>query len=227
VSCCKINDREVQRIPRSNLRTILVDTMLPKNFEEEEGNVFSYKLTSVTQARDELEQRGCGPNFQGGRITLCTCMRYHRTWPSIQKGTWIAGFSGNRSGNKLFYLMRVEHVAETFTELRDSGWLPDYQAKSARYDVFGDVYEPLSRATARQPHDPHLYYAPIEGHKHGCGLEWHKDIKSFRSGRPHKLLLGQPGKSFIWRHPQYRYRHQPHPRFRFYESASEFLKNLK
>ena len=227
MSCCKINDLEVQRIPRSNLRTILVDAVLPKNFEKEKGNVFSYKMTSVTQAGDELEQRGCGPNFQGGRITLCTCMRYHRTWPSIGEGTWIAGFTGNHSGNKLFYLMKVDHVAETFTKLRDSDWLPDYRAKSSRYDVFGDVYEPLSKATVSEPHNPELYYPPIEGHKHGYKFEWHKDIKRFHSGKSHKLLVGEPGNSFVWRHARYRYTPQPHPRFQLFENATDFLKHLR
>jgi hypothetical protein len=227
VSCCKINDREVQRIPRSNLRTILVDAALPKHFDQEEGNVFSYKLTSVTQSGDELEQRGCGPNFQGGRITLCTCMRYHRTWPSIEKGTWIAGFTANHAGNKLFYLMRIEHVAETFTELWNSDWVPDRRAKSARYDVFGDVYEPLSRATAKHPHNPDLYYEPVEGHKHNYGLEWHKDIRRFHLGKPHKLLVGEPGKSFIWRRPRYSYKEQPHPRFQLFQTTAEFFKHLQ
>ncbi|MGH7983384.1 MAG: hypothetical protein ACREFF_09610 [Candidatus Udaeobacter sp.] len=201
--------------------------MLPKNFEADEGNVFCYKLTSVTQAGEELEQRGCGPNFQGGRITLCTCMRYHRTWPSIGKGTWIAGFTRNQTGNELFYLMKVEHVANTFTELRDSDWLPNHRAKSARYDVFGDVYEPLLAATARRPHDPKVYYPPIAGHKHGYNSEWHKDIKEFALGKPHKLLVGEPGKSFIWRHPRYRYKPPPHPRFQLFETVGEFYKHLQ
>ncbi len=227
MSCCKINDREVQRIPRSNPQTILVDSALPKNFADEEGNVFCYKLTTLTQAGEELEQRGCGPNFQGGRITLCTCMRYHRTWPSIGKGTWIAGFSGNQTGNKLFYLMKVEHVANAFTELRDSGCLPNYRAKSARYDVFGDVYEPLSAATARQPHNPDLYYEPIKDHRHGYNSEWRKDIKEFASGKPHKLLIGEPGKSFIWRHPRYSYKEKPQPRFRLFQTAVEFYTHLQ
>lgn len=238
MSCCKTNDRELQRIPRSNPQTILVDSPLPKNFEDEKGNVFCYKLTTVMQAGEKLEQRGCGPNFQGARITLCTCMRYHRTWPSISVGTWIAGFTGNNSGNKLFYLMRVQHATETFSKLWDSGWLPDRRAKSSRYHVFGDLYQPLSTATAIDPHDPALYYPPRHGHKHdyvavpardGVApvLEWHKDINKFAPRKPHKLLVGEPGKSFIWRHPRYSYKDKPHPRFQLFGTVAEFYEHLE
>lgn len=225
MSCCRIN-RDVQRIPSSNPGNILVDAILPEDFKDETGNVFSYKLTTLILGDNELEQHGCGPNFQGDRITLCTCMRYHRTWPSIRAGTWIAGFSGNYAGNKLFYLMRVEHVAETFTELWDSSWLPNCRAKSARYDVFGDLYEPLSKATATEPHNPELYFPPVKGHKHD-GFEWQKDIEEFASCRPHKLLVGEPGKSFIWRHPRYSYRDKPHPRFQLFETVAEFYKHIE
>lgn len=228
MSCCAISKRSIgQPFPKSDPRTILVDTALPQMLNTEVGKVFSYKLTSVEREVGKLVQHGCGPNFQGDRITLCTCMRYHRTWPSIGKGTWIAGFTKNASLNQLFYLMKVEHVAENFSELWHSEWLPIRRAKSTHYDVFGDVYEPLSSAAARHPHDPAMYRPPIAHHKHGYANEWHKDIRRFRSGRPHKLLVGKPGRSFVWQHPRYAYKNQPHPRFRFYKSVAEFLKDIK
>src|SRR5205823_5976620 len=109
----------------------------------------------------------------------CTCMRYHRTWPAIDKGTWIAGFTSNASGNQLFYLMKIEDVAENFNDLWHSNWLPVRRAKSTRYNVFGDVYEPLSKAALARPHDPAMYRRPIRHHKHGYENEWHKDIRRF------------------------------------------------
>ena len=238
MSCCTISTKSIgQRFPKSDRRTILVDALLPQTLSAEVGKVFSYKLTSVERADGKLVQHGCGPNFQGDRITLCTCMRYHRTWPSIDKGTWIAGFSGNPD-NELFYLMKIGAIADNFAEFWTSGFLPDVEAKSACKDIFGDAYVPRSLGAPGDPHDPRSYEEPIKNHKHHNqpdDYEWHKDIRYWtkdknrkhkRTIKPrlHKLLIGEPGKSFVWEHPKYRHKGKL-PRMKF-RSLTSFIGHL-
>src|SRR5205814_6718268 len=90
-----------QPFPRSNAQPIRVDARLPRSLRNESGEVFSYKLTTVKKTSAGFVQDGTAPNYQGERITLCTCMHHHRTWPRIDVGTWIAGFSDNASDNEL------------------------------------------------------------------------------------------------------------------------------
>jgi hypothetical protein len=218
-----------QPFPRSGPKTILVDAGLPASLSNELGRVFSYKLTSVATRDGLLVQEGCAPNYQGDRITLCTCMHSHRTWPSIDVGTWIAGFTDNYSGNWLFYLMRVQHTATSFDAMWRSGYVPNVTTKSATTSIFGDVYEPVSVATMASPYDPMFYRRPVCKHKHLPHDWWHKDIKfrHWQSRKRHKLLIGEPSKSFLWERPQYRYKYPPHPRFRFHNSVASFVNALQ
>jgi len=48
----------------------------------------------------ELIQTGCGLNFEGGRLTLCTCKRRMRTYPGVDKGAWIAVFASGADGQE-------------------------------------------------------------------------------------------------------------------------------
>jgi hypothetical protein len=206
----------------------VVDAVLPKALSSEPGKVFSYKLTSIEEVAGKLVQHGCGPNFQGGRITLCTCMRFHRTWPSIGEGTWIAGFSDYSSGNNLFYLMRVAHTVDSFDAMWRSGYIPDLAAKSAHRHVFGDLYEPVSMKASAYPYNSAYYKLPIDEHKHIHGGEWKRDIafRHWSTGNRPKLLIGEPGKSFIWERPRHRYKRRAHPRFRLHDSLADFLGTL-
>jgi len=212
-----------QPFPRSNTKTIHVDARLPRSLRNESGEVFSYKLTTVKKTGGRLVQHGTAPNYQGERITLCTCMHWHRTWPSIDVGTWVAGFSGNETDNELFYLMKVSKTATSFAELWYSGLLHDLEAKSACSDIYGDIYVPFSQHALREPHKSRYFREPIDNHKHKKHNEWHKDIDRWRppnnkkrqrpalAPRIHKLLIGEPGLSFVWEHPKYRYK-SGHPR---------------
>src|ERR1700731_2370054 len=123
-----------QPFPRSDSRTIIVDAASLVRLRNEVGEVFSYKLTTLKKSGNALIQKGNAPNYQGNRITLCTCMHWHRTWPRIKKGTWVAGFNGNPD-NELFYLMKIGAIADNFAELWTSGLLPDVKAKSACKDI--------------------------------------------------------------------------------------------
>ena len=218
-----------QPFPTSNSKIILVDARIPQSLRKEPGEVFSYKLTTIEESKGSLIQHGTAPNYQGGKITLCTCMHHHRTWPRIDIGTWIAGFSDNASGNKLFYLMRVEHTVYSFDAMWRSHFIANLAAKSGSRDIFGDLYEPVSMKTSANPYNPAFYRHPISGHKHLARVAWQHDIKfrHWSTRKPHKLLVGEPGKSFLWRHSRYSYKKPPHPRFRFHETVTDFLKELK
>src|SRR5688572_5561168 len=205
---CKTHAGSGQPFPTSNPRTIIVDERLPRTLRHAPGEVFSYKLTTLKKSGGKFVQDGCAPNYQGGRITLCTCMHYHRTWPRIDVGTWIAGFSDNAAGNELFYLMRVGSVCDSFHKLWHSGLIPSLPAKSTSCDIYGDLYEPRTAATAAAPYNPALYKMPVAGHKHLRGGAWMRDISftHWSTGRSHKLLIGEPGNSIVWKHPLHAYK---------------------
>jgi len=198
---------------------------LPDSLNNENSVVFSYKLTTLSKVGGVFVQDGNAPNYQGDRITLCTCMHWHRA--SIKAGMWVAGFGGKACGenNELFYLMKVEETFDSFTEIWDSDLLPNREAKSASNCIYGDLYVPKSSAPD-DPHNPNYYKEPPVGHKHrqhGRDFSWHKDVDLWRPDpnrqrrrRPldpkvHKLLVGEAGRSFLWRVPMYSYK-GGHPR---------------
>ena len=240
MSCHTVSKTSIgQPFPRSSRHTIWVDEDLPDWIDQEKGDVFSYKLTTLTKRDEVFIQDGNAPNYQGGR-TLCTCMRWHRTWPAVGVGTWIAGFSGDQLDNELFYVMKVAASRDDFAELWNSGLLPDRDAKSACSNIYGDIYVPRSTETCTHPHDPSFYETPIRHHKHHQHAnddEWHKDIDLWRPDlnrrrrrpplkpRVHKLLIGQSGKSFVWEHPKYSYK-GGHPRQQR-SNLNHFLHNLE
>ena len=201
-----------------------------------EARVFAYVLSTLDVDQTDQDkpifcQRGCAPNFQGGYITLCTCMHYHRTWPSLAKeGVWVAGFCGKgcAGGNQLFYLMRVEKVIPNFADLWNSRKLPKaaLRAKSSRFNIFGDVYEPKRRA-ALDPFAPKNYWKPMKNHKH-LPDSWRKDICFGDKADPQPgLLVGHPDLSFVWKSPRYAYRGAKHPRFKFHDSLEAFYACLE
>lgn len=162
-----------------------------------------------------LQQTGSGPNFAGGRITLCTCkhpMRASRTaapWP----GKWIAGFSAVGPGHvqELFYLMRVEQAFESHRELWN--YLPEEVrvAKSISRSRFGDVFEPKSPPSDQRDEELNFvsgnYNTSIHS-LHDHQDTWPKDFdyrQTDTRGRPAPLLVGAEEDSFVWRKPCLRY----------------------
>lgn len=215
MSCKSRKQSEGQPFPVSSSHTIRVDTILPESLKTEESRVFSYKLTTLERSGRALVQHGNAPNYQGDKI-------------------------GNNSGNELFYLMKIAAMCDDFAELWNSNLLPDRDAKSASTSIYGDVYVPRSVSASEHPHDPIFYQEPIMGHKHHQNEqdnEWHKDIDFWRpdlkkkrrrpASKPkvHKLLIGESGKSFVWRRPKYRYA-GGHPRQQF-PSLRCFLQKLE
>ena len=84
--------------------------------------VYSYVIATVDRVDDAFVQYGSGPNWQGGKVTLCTCKHSMRAFhePAEWKGVWIAGFCGLAAGqgrNALVYLMKVGQAYESHSEL--------------------------------------------------------------------------------------------------------------
>lgn len=199
--------------------------------------VFAYVLTTVAvDGVGRFLQKGSAPNFQGGLISLCTCMHYHRTWWSSWRDVWVAGFCGmnQKGGNQLFYLMQVGGEYDNHAELWHSLEANTRDAKSARRSRFGDVYEP-NGATAATAHEPNHYFPPYDNgpgdqHVHLAHDHWKQDI-CFRypanDAKQPRLLIGDPERSLLWRKPRYAYTERQHPRNRVYDSMTEFYQHLK
>ncbi len=201
------------------------------------GGVYAYVMSTVVLKGGEFQQTGCGPNFQGGRLTLCTCKHRMRTSLACEewKDKWVAGFTSLKCERRhwLFYLARVEEAFESQSELWF--WLPEEtrKAKCARFSELGDLYEPKGILVSGARFNPSCYHTPVREHvHHRLGREgmWKIDIDYRRKKlkieaklRP-ALLVGDPKSSFLWRKPllyvDRRWRQT------IYGSTAEFLQDL-
>jgi len=182
MSCKPVTITGGQPFPKSNRRTVQVNRPLPERLGDKGERVFSYKLTTLSKNGGAFVQGGNAPNYQKDKITLCTCMHWHRA--TIETGMWVAGFGGKGCGedNELFYLMKVAAVFDDFAEMWNATPLATRKAKSASSFIYGDLYVPKSRAVA-DPHDTDCYEEPPVGHKHRqhrSDYTWHKDIDLWR-----------------------------------------------
>lgn len=191
-------------IDPNDLRNIL------KNHIEERVHYYvasSMKIVTSGMPAKRFSQQGCAPNFAGGYVTLCTCkheLRASRDVNYWMKGVWIAGFSGldqdiNRQKQYLFYLMRIGDAFLSHSDLwKHLG--PIARKKNARFDKFGDLYEPRDARANNNNFDPVNYYPPCTSHVHN--VCWQSDIQIIsKSGRPSVLLLGDPSMTCIWNVP--------------------------
>jgi len=166
-----------------------------------------------------MVQRGSGPNIMGGAITLCTCKHWMRTYDSPEewKGKWIIGISGVNGNPRraVFYMMKVKEAFPSHLDLWRSSQVLSAGArkvKAANEHRLGDLFEPKDDNGDAQ--DPANYVKPIDGHSHDS--EWHRDIcYSGVSGRPPALLVGDPGRSFVWTKPML------FPRFETWEKVRQ------
>jgi len=203
---------------------------------DEQGLVYGYVLTTIRNEKGNFFQNGCGPNFQGGIITLCTCKHYMRTWEKVEdwKGVWIAGFTHlmENERNYLFYLMKVSRSFRSHKQIWDA-LVSSRTAKNARINPLGDIYEPKDDIS--DEFNYLNYYPPVKNHVHeNC---WHNDI-CYEKGcgkRMPSLLVGDPKLSFLWRHPIIHFRSK-HPRtkiwkiedfFRYLVQEPSSVKSLK
>lgn len=171
--------------------------------------MYAYVVTTIKALDFQLCQTGCGPNFDGGRITLCTCKHKDRATFHLSsalsdpwKNVWVAGLTSKSKNTPryLAYLMCVERSFLSQTELWHA--LPSRcrRAKSASESKLGDLFEPKA-AAANDPYNPANYYAPFVGrHAHSTKEEpnkWHEDVMRWRA-KPHRLLLGHAVQSYRW-----------------------------
>ena len=205
--------------------------------------MYVYIVTTIKTTPDyQLKQRGSGPNFKGGRITLCTCKHKDRATLHLSrdsddpwKNVWVAGLTSKTAdpSRSLAYLMCVER---SFLNQRGL-WccLPSdcRQAKSASKSDLGDLYEPKAAAKT-DPYNPKCYNSPISEHVHSTEEkpnEWFKDIKGWGNhSRPHRLLVGQVAQSYRW--VQVKMILKPDvigasAHHRIYASLIEFIENLQ
>jgi hypothetical protein len=218
---CESSLKECQKFPKreqyqlgKNMNFELDE--LKDKLKEKQNPVYAYVAVTVEERAGEFCQTGCAPNFQGGRITLCTCKHHMRTWKEIKaaKGVWIAGFTSKTimdgEKNYLFYLMRVEKTFNSFKEIWDLE--PDLRtSKNAQTNFLGDLYEP--KKNCKDEFDGSSYHKP-RVHAHLKGDEWKwKDIEGKiqkkqnqkyvyvnREKKP-ALLLGSVEESFLWSKP--------------------------
>jgi len=82
-----------------------------------EQPVYAYIVTTIKTTNYQLVQNGSAPNFDGRRITLCTCKHKDRaTFRPVKdqddpwKNVWVAGLTSKTAdpSRSLAYLMCVE-----------------------------------------------------------------------------------------------------------------------
>ncbi len=180
---------------------------LRRDIGSEPTVAYCYVVDTIKNEGGRLVQRGSGPNFQGGVVTLCTCKHRMRTALSPQdwEGKWVAGFTGVGAGggrNALAYLIRVGHAFESHHDLWYSGVLPPEtkRAKSATSNTLGDLFEPVDESS--DPFDYRGYRPPHEAHPHAPNNAWHGDVDrtGFR-GRRAALLVGDSERAHLWERP--------------------------
>jgi hypothetical protein len=174
---------------------------------EQDSVAYCYVVRSIATENGVMVQKGSGPNFQGGYMTLCTCKWQMRTYRSTDdwRNVWIVGLAGSKAktNHAIFYMMKVLVAFESYRELFYSNVLPQdtIRAKAADIHRLGDIYQPL--ADHGDPFSPDAYVPPIANHSHAPD-QWHKDINYFnpRTGRNAALLVGDPEFSFLWEVPR-------------------------
>lgn len=176
--------------------------------------IYFYVLTTTSYENNKIVQKGSAPNFEGGIITLCTCKHRMRTYPDVKKDVWIAGITnkytgpnsnnGERVGNHLFYLFKIEQYFESQFDLYQ--YLKDkeseaFKKKTAEQNVFGDLYTPLKNISDK--HNSKNYLPINDKHVHFRDEIWKYDIEKYND-KEHKLLLGHRGKesNFVWNEPK-------------------------
>lgn len=204
------DDAEIQPYPTTgqlvaNLNPSYSDLL--RDVGSERGNVYCYIVDSVEVSTDGwFEHHGSGPNFQGDRITLCTCKHLMRTFQDADQweGTWVAGFTGiNAVGDRRHYLVYLMRIGAAFESQRELwNWLPQEtrKRKAAHLNRHGDIFEPWERL--RDPFDPRHYTPPRTDHVHCSSNNWHGDVDYVgASGRRAALLVGDPAASYLWDEP--------------------------
>jgi hypothetical protein len=182
------------------------------------GQVRFYTLNSIKEdGAGLLQQTGSGPNFQGGELTLCTCVPHIRAEPRWANAAewWIAGFTDtklkslrHRSGSLIHYLFYLAKVQVAYTSPAELWHALDDRArrkKSTRLHPLGDVFEPNPSSPCKDHHKADHYFPPMLGHDHRMSdlqAIWKDyDIEQCPHRRHPRLLRADPSLTFIWQTP--------------------------
>jgi len=200
---------------------------------------YSYVVTSIVLDRENLlfEQHGSAPNFQGDRLTICTCKHQMRTNldGSQWRNKWIAGFTSRTlygGRHWLFFLTRVADAHESHFDLWSNLPAVVRNSKSAESHFLGDVFAPRDNLVGEDRFRFRNYFAPSHHthRKHKCDNGWHNDIQykhSRRRGRHPALLVGDPKFTFIWTAPKV-FNDEDHCRnFRKWGEMDELLEHFQ
>jgi hypothetical protein len=174
-------------------------------------NVYAYVIDTIGTRNSRFYQAGCGPNFLGDAVTLCTCKHWMRTFRSVEnwKDAWIAGFcnvDANDGRHALVYLMRVAKAYESHRALWQHLSPHSRVQKSAHVNRLGDVYEP--KRSFGSAFDISSYHPPILGHSHHRDAGdhgWRYDITCHWKSRRPAMLVGSPSETFLWNRPRILY----------------------
>jgi hypothetical protein len=185
------NDERLKRNYNLPLEDLL--NRLKEKKEEEncsvslDDTVYVYVVqTTNVDSSYNIYQHGCGPNFEGGIITLTNCKHPMRCSGELKKyinrRLWIAGVTSKDRKNNyfkknfLFFLMNVDETvsAISFYDLwntfgRNNQAQAIRNTKNARYNPLGDIYEPMSNCNfnvGNNRWDPNCYHPPRHDHSH-------------------------------------------------------------
>jgi hypothetical protein len=212
---------------------------LKEKIKSDQNKVYSYVLMSVEidHTYATFQQRGSGPNFQGGALTLCTCKhRMRASLPSDDwKGVWVAGFTSRTiydGKHWLFYLAKIESGYESHSDLWYAMTAGIRNSKAADRHFLGDVFRPKApQLTGAARYKPTRYVMPTD-HTHRLrpgDSRWKNDISychADKYGHP-ALLVAAPKQTYLWDEPII-YFDAPHCRnFQKWGSLSQFLGQLR
>lgn len=190
-----------------------------------------------------FKQTGSAPNFNGGRITLCTCKHKDRSsppplncqGPNLQdpwQSVWVGGICSATvlRPRSLFYLMLIEQTYASHQALWSA--LGGPRAKSAFRNPIGDVYEPVA-STAANPWSQSSYQPHLKAHVHDKTARKYDIEQTFYSSARHpRLFLGDKRRSYVWSSSTIALqpsadRDWKTAHHRFYEHLSDFLAMLR
>jgi len=233
-------DKECQDIsswPTLSLADLRTRTEKAREKECYVYTVRTTRLRTHTTSTPTICHWGSGPNLEGGLATLCTCKHKMRAGRRCEKWerAWVVGLTSRATRNGfagshfLFYMMQVQSAFDAHKELFDflGESYPDaLAAKRADKNRLGDVFCPNTRGD----HDwlnPTMYTPPVANHVHR--EVWEADISQEIGGRfrSRPLLLGDPGKTFVWNKPTIRYPLDRNSGRKMFDSLNELFKLLE
>lgn len=199
----------------------------------------SYIVSSVKLHHKTItfEQHGSAPNFQGDRLTLCTCKHQMRASQSAEKwqSTWVAGFTSRTIHNGkhwLFYLAKIDTAYESHAELWKSMRASSRNAKAAHTHFLGDLFKPKTPLpTGKSRFTPSRYVKPtIHAHRqHQSDKGWQNDINYKHASRYRHppLLVSDPQHTYLWDEPTIYYAQNHCRNYLKWSSLQELIAQLR